>query len=78
MTILEDAWHDRFNRDVGELESRRHDLEPAGPRGGQRAPAVYARPHAAARLEPDYGPAMRKLLQDIDRLQRLTALPLAA
>ena len=33
---------------------------------------------AAARLEPDYGPLMRRLLQEIDRLQRLLDLPLAA
>ncbi len=32
----------------------------------------------AARLEPDYGPLMRRLLQEIDRLQRLLDLPLAA
>ena len=32
---------------------------------------------AAARLEPEYGPAMRRLLQEIDRLERLMALPLA-
>jgi hypothetical protein len=33
---------------------------------------------AAARLEPEYGPAMRRLLQEIDQLNRLMALPLAA
>ena len=33
---------------------------------------------AAARLEPDYGPLMRRLLQEIDRLQRLLDLPLVA
>nr|WP_294516543.1 hypothetical protein [uncultured Rhodopila sp.] len=33
---------------------------------------------AAARLEPDYGPLMRLLLREIDRLQRLLDLPLAA
>jgi hypothetical protein len=33
---------------------------------------------AAARLEPDYSPLMRRLLQEIDRLQRLLDLPLAA
>jgi hypothetical protein len=32
---------------------------------------------AAARLEPHYGPPMRRL-QEIDRLQRLLDLPLAA
>ena len=32
---------------------------------------------AAARLEPDYGPKMRKLLQEIDQLSRLTELPVA-
>lgn len=31
---------------------------------------------AAARLEPEYGPAMRQLLQEIQRLERLMALPL--
>jgi hypothetical protein len=33
---------------------------------------------AAARLEPDYGPLMRRRLQEIDRRQRLLDLPLAA
>jgi hypothetical protein len=33
---------------------------------------------AAARLEPQYGPAMRRLLQEIDQLNRLMALPLVA
>ena len=32
---------------------------------------------AAARLEPDYGPAMRRLYLEIDQLERLLALPLA-
>lgn len=32
---------------------------------------------AAARLEPDYGPAMRRLYLEIDQLERLVALPLA-
>ena len=32
---------------------------------------------AAARLEPEYGPAMRRLLQEIHQLERLMALPLA-
>jgi hypothetical protein len=32
---------------------------------------------AAARLEPEYGPRMRRLLQDIDRLTRLLSLPVA-
>jgi hypothetical protein len=33
---------------------------------------------AAARLEPDYLPRMRRLLRDIDRFERLLALPMAA
>lgn len=33
---------------------------------------------AAARLEPDFGPRMRRLLQEIDQLTRLMALPVAA
>jgi hypothetical protein len=33
---------------------------------------------AAARLEPDYGPRLRPLYQELDRLNRLMALPLAA
>ena len=33
---------------------------------------------AAARLEPDYGPRLRQLHQEIARLNRLIALPLAA
>ena len=33
---------------------------------------------AAARLEPDYTPQMRKLLRDIDRFERLLTLPMAA
>jgi hypothetical protein len=33
---------------------------------------------AAARLEPDYMPQMRRLLWDIDRFERLLTLPLAA
>ena len=33
---------------------------------------------AAARLEPEYGPLLRRRLQEIDRLQRLLDLPLAA
>ena len=33
---------------------------------------------AAARLEPDYGPRLRQLHQEIARLDRLIALPLAA
>lgn len=33
---------------------------------------------AAARLEPQYGPAMRRLLQEIDQLNRLMALPFVA
>ncbi len=33
---------------------------------------------AAARLEPEYGPAMRRLFQEIDQLGRLAELPLAA
>jgi hypothetical protein len=32
---------------------------------------------AAARLEPDYGPGMRRLLREIDQLTRLMALPVA-
>jgi hypothetical protein len=32
---------------------------------------------AATILEPDYGPRMRDLLRDIDRLERLLALPAA-
>jgi hypothetical protein len=32
---------------------------------------------AATVLEPDYGPRMRDLLRDIDRLERLLALPAA-
>ena len=32
---------------------------------------------AATRLEPQYGPAMRRLYQEIDQLERLLALPLA-
>lgn len=32
---------------------------------------------AAARLEPDYGPEMRRLLREIDQLTRLTELPVA-
>jgi hypothetical protein len=32
----------------------------------------------AARLEPDYLPRMRRLLRDIDRFERLLALPMAA
>ena len=32
----------------------------------------------AARLEPDFGPRMRRLLQEIDQLTRLMALPVAA
>jgi hypothetical protein len=31
---------------------------------------------AATMLEPDYGPRMRGLLRDIDRLERLLALPI--
>jgi hypothetical protein len=31
---------------------------------------------AAARLEPEFGPPMRRLLQEIDQLARLLALPL--
>ena len=33
---------------------------------------------AAARLEPDYMPRMRRLLCDIDRFERLLTLPMAA
>jgi hypothetical protein len=33
---------------------------------------------AAARLEPDYLPQMRRLLRDIDRFERLLTLPMAA
>ncbi|MBN9560425.1 MAG: hypothetical protein J0H14_06800 [Alphaproteobacteria bacterium] len=33
---------------------------------------------AATRLEPQYGPAMRRLYQEIEQLERLLALPLAA
>jgi len=33
---------------------------------------------AAARLEPEYGPSMRRLYQEIDQFERLVALPLAA
>ena len=33
---------------------------------------------AAARLEPDYMPQMRRLLRDIDRFERLLTLPIAA
>ena len=33
---------------------------------------------AVARLEPDYMPQMRRLLRDIDRFERLLALPIAA
>ena len=33
---------------------------------------------AAARLEPEYGPKLRRLYQEIDQLSRLIALPLAA
>jgi hypothetical protein len=33
---------------------------------------------AAARLEPDYLPQMRRLLRDIDRFERLLTLPIAA
>lgn len=33
---------------------------------------------AAAQLEPDYGPRMRRLYQEIDQLKRLVALPRAA
>ena len=32
---------------------------------------------AAARLEPDYLPRMRRLLRDIDRFERLLTLPMA-
>ena len=32
---------------------------------------------AATRLEPQYGPAMRRLYQEIDQLERLLGLPLA-
>ena len=32
----------------------------------------------AARLEPDFGPRMRRLLQEIDQLTRLIELPIAA
>ena len=34
--------------------------------------------NAAARLEPDFGPRMRRLLLEIDQLTRLMALPVAA
>ena len=33
---------------------------------------------AAARHEPDYGPRLRRLYQEIDQLERLVELPLAA
>lgn len=33
---------------------------------------------AAARLEPDFGPRMRRLLLEIDQLTRLIELPIAA
>jgi hypothetical protein len=33
---------------------------------------------AATRPEPQYGPAMRRLYQEIEQLERLLALPLAA
>lgn len=33
---------------------------------------------AAAQLEPDYGPRMRRLYQEVDQLKRLAALPRAA
>lgn len=33
---------------------------------------------AAARLEPDYLPQMRRLLRDLDRFERLLTLPIAA
>ena len=33
---------------------------------------------AAARLEPGYGPRMRRLLREIDQLTRLIELPIAA
>ena len=33
---------------------------------------------AAARLEPDYLPQMRRLLLDIDRFERLLTLPISA
>ena len=33
---------------------------------------------AATQLEPDYGPALQRLYLEIDQLERLAALPLAA
>ncbi len=33
---------------------------------------------AAIQLEPDYGPRMRRLYQEVDQLKRLIALPRAA
>ena len=33
---------------------------------------------AAMRLEPDYGPRMRRLRQEIGQLERLKSLPIAA
>ena len=33
---------------------------------------------AATRLEPEYGPRLRRLYHEIDQLSRLVALPLAA
>ena len=33
---------------------------------------------AATQLEPDYGPALQRLYREIDQLERLAALPLAA
>ena len=32
---------------------------------------------AAARLEPEFGPPMRRLLREIDQLERVLALPVA-
>jgi len=33
---------------------------------------------AAAKVEPDYGPRLRQLYREIDQLERLAALPIAA
>jgi hypothetical protein len=63
--------------------------ETAAARGGARTVRIAQREtwdqatwqrylDAASRLEPEYGPRMRRLFTEIDQLERLIALPSAA
>ena len=50
---------------------------PADPAGWDRA-TWHGYLAAAMRLEAEYGPRMRRLRQEIDQLERLMSLPIAA